>query len=155
MNSEFYYAWAAGIFDGEGHLGIQYVTLDKKEKTYYRAVLSVGNTDKKMIDRLQQMFGGSISERLDKRWDTRVFYSWRALTLDIEGILLKVLPYLVTKKEQARILIELRKRTVDGKPGCHAGMSDDEKNYRAVLCERVQTLNSGKAKEEANASTQA
>ena len=65
------------------------------------------NTSKKLIDWLQAKFGGNVYLSKKETEKTKAAYMWRILKKkDIEILLLAVLPYLVVKREQAKILLE-------------------------------------------------
>lgn len=101
--------WIAGILDGEG-----WFTINKDSRgDWYSIRVGVGNTDEKMIDVLYSLVGGGkhkLKQKQDKRFPKTKLkqqYSWY---LDgcgqVSSLLSVVYPYLVTKKERARLIIE-------------------------------------------------
>lgn len=105
-------AYLAGIIDGEGTIYIGRVTRKRKcgIKVHYQTVMQVSNTDKCLIEWLKEHFGGTMSQytpgQLPKNSRMHV-YSWK-ITHELENICNAILPYLVTKKKQAEIMIKMR-----------------------------------------------
>ncbi len=91
-------AWAAGVLDGEGciylvrggHLNI-----------------TVGNTNLDMVERLFKIFGYGRPKllRAPSRRRYRPFWVWHVSSKQAAEVLEAVLPYLVAKKEQARLAL--------------------------------------------------
>lgn len=126
--------YLAGIFDGEGCI---YANHNKKGNT----VMSIHlvNTNKPLIYWLQREFGGNVyfekgKEKVRNKW------AWRVKSKQIIKILSLMLPYLICKKEQAKLGIALRKSIELNKKGNQYGLID--KNYRVILCEKIRLLNS-------------
>jgi hypothetical protein len=93
----------AGIIDGEGTIGIYY----SKKQNIYRLKIYVVNTNKELITWIQDTFGGYVySRESNKGWKTR--YEWHCKDIS-DDILKKVFPYLIVKKQQAKIAIAFRK----------------------------------------------
>jgi len=105
MSDKAKFGYLAGILDGEGCLTIG--AGQKETCTNYNSIVVVQNTSKKLIDWLQAKFGGSVYLSKKETDKTKAAYMWRILKKkDIEILLLAVLPYLVVKREQAKILLE-------------------------------------------------
>ena len=104
MSDKAKYAYLAGIIDGEGCISIG---AGKKETCInYNALLLVQNTSKELIDWIQEHFGGQVYLSKKATEKTKTAWMWRfTKKKDIELILLAVLPYLVVKREQAKILL--------------------------------------------------
>lgn len=130
MPTELDTAYMAGIIDGEGSMGVYYVADhhydNRRGRRSYFNSLSVSNTDKRLIDHLKSIWGGSITTYANHgfkySWIHRI--SWQSRS-DLLNILNATLPYLVLKKEQAELMIqwcELRKRRKTHK----AGYTDEE-----------------------------
>lgn len=106
MDNEHNLAYLAGILDGEGHMS---VTVDRKNRRHFAAV-GVSNTSWQLMEWLHSNFGGNIIHRTNPAnkqfWRDR--YEWRIYTKAIDGLLPKVLPFLVVKAPQARLILDLR-----------------------------------------------
>ena len=93
-------AWAAGFIDGEGSF--------HGEKHGLR--LHAFNTHRKSVEKLQKLFGGPIkvktqNDETKKHWKT--CYVWSVSTLQARDAIKAMLPYFVTKAEQASIALQL------------------------------------------------
>lgn len=102
-------AWLAGILEGEGHIVLFYLN----NKTRIGANLGVTNSDARMIKRVSEIFSAmnityyytlkSPSKRNSKRFVLTItvagFTSCRRLSN-------AVMPYLVSKKDQAMTMVE-------------------------------------------------
>lgn len=98
--------WAAGIFDGEGSLTLAN-RLDSKGNVRGSVRLSVGATDRAMIDRLQALFGGPAWDGGPPRQEGwKRVWLWHVSGRAV-GIILKMIrPYVVVKGELADLAIE-------------------------------------------------
>jgi len=94
----------AGVFDGEGTCSIG--AGQKETCINYNAVMSVTNTDKRLIDWIQQTFGGWVTLAKRQVGNQKEAWMWRTTKKDhIEKLLLQILPYLIIKREQAKVLL--------------------------------------------------
>jgi hypothetical protein len=106
MKTETLKAWAAGAFDGEGS-----VLIEKRVGGFYQALVAVAGTEEKLADMFINNWGGSYHRNnptdqlcVDgsaKKIDRTVWFSRKEGIVFLEDIL----PYLVLKDGQARILI--------------------------------------------------
>lgn len=94
-------AYLAGIIDGEGS-----IQLVKNNKGSYTTRITVSNTDLRLIHWLMYSLGGSYYEQKKHNKNYKPTYHWVLSSKHTHNILLKVLPYLKLKKEQANILIK-------------------------------------------------
>src|ERR1700759_1740968 len=106
-------AYMAGIMDGEGtfYIGNYSKNLKNGDK-YFQSRLVISNTDKGLIDWIYEVFGGWTREYTPKQTpknSRKKVYCWMATTDNLLHICTEILPYLVAKKRQCEILIELRK----------------------------------------------
>jgi len=117
MSDKAMYGYVAGIIDGEGT-----ITIGRNEYTntktgkyrhgqayhgvHYASVISVKNTDERLMKWLKSRFGGEYytEKRTNETWKDS--YKWYHCAKDKESFLLSILPYLVIKREQAKILLE-------------------------------------------------
>lgn len=119
MSDKAKYSYLAGILDGEGCITIG---AGKKETCInYNAIILVQNTSKVLIDWLQSRFGGQVylSKKLTEK--TKAAWMWRITKKkEIELLLLAVLPYLIIKKEQAKVLLAFVRLGSDAMPELRA-----------------------------------
>jgi hypothetical protein len=119
--SETDWAYIAGIIDGEGAIWF---------RTDFKGIcLSIGNTDKPLMNWLRGKLGGKIYlPKITPRRKQGFMLSYS--TVPAYRILERALPYLITKKERATMLMEFAtKRLI---------MSTEEK---LVLLEKFKLLN--------------
>ena len=93
--SEIDLAYTAGIIDGGGCVCLSRV----KDKTIrYRLTVSVGNTDKRLVDWLKVTFRGySVLQSRTK--GNKDYYQWRLHSQKASAFLSLILPYLKLKKK--------------------------------------------------------
>lgn len=105
-------AYAAGIFDGEGSISIG---RSHRYKTF-TMLAQIINSDLRVIEWFKEKFGGYVwtRSRKGKKEHHYTIYTWAVSAragADFLGILL---PYLIIKREQAVIGIELQRLLVPG-----------------------------------------
>lgn len=105
-------AYMAGIMDGEGTFFIgNYSGNRKNGDKHFQTVIAVATTDKSLMDWLVNVFGGSFRAYTPKQMaknSRRQVYRWQATSNRLLHICQIILPYLVIKKRQAEIMIEIR-----------------------------------------------
>jgi len=106
-------AWTAGIIDGEGCIAIETLRgeLRRLYPPLYRTTIRVGNTDIRMLNKLKELWGGSIRpfhNRHPEKW--KQAYEWMITNKSAIPVLKAIMPYLVCKKEQAILALELQER---------------------------------------------
>ena len=105
-------AYMAGIMDGEGTFYIgNYSGNRKNGDKHYQTVIAICSTDKCLIDWLFEIFGGSTRQytpnQMAKNARKQV-YRWQATSNRLTHICKEILPYLVIKRRQCEIMIEIR-----------------------------------------------
>lgn len=101
------YGYLAAIIDGEGCLSIGAGRRQKWGVINYNSIVSVANTDIRLIKWLQENFGGNFFTAKQATPRNKIPYVWRLLKKkDIELLLLAIMPYLIIKKERAAILLD-------------------------------------------------
>lgn len=106
--------YMAGIIDGEGSICIEIQHPGKgKKQNYYNVRLVVCNTNKELIDWLFEKFEGNIGEC--KKYEQRKqCYHWTLCSQNAKDLLIECLPYMIVKKEQAKLLIDFMETKKDG-----------------------------------------
>jgi hypothetical protein len=92
-------AYAAGLVDGEGHIGLTHWG------SSFLPVLTVTNTDARCGEWLIAHFGGQVFRHDSATRSHRTKFNWRLNGKRATTVLEAVLPYLVLKCEQAEIAI--------------------------------------------------
>lgn len=98
--------YLAGIFDGEGCIGIKkYMPKGKNRTMCYYLYLYVGMQDKGVMSLIHDVLGGNLNEeRVPKR---RSMWRWNVTgKLHIAAILNMLLPHLRVKRSQAELALD-------------------------------------------------
>lgn len=131
-------AYLAGLIDGEGSIGF---VVKVKKGLHTTFVLEVTNTCPRMIAWLHEHVGGNSSYRhrndAEKRRNERDYRRWRLTGRAVDELLLQLMPFLVTKKAHAKVILAYA-NTI-GKSGYST--TPETKTRRAELRERLRTLN--------------
>jgi hypothetical protein len=139
-------AYMAGIIDGEGCFWIGKVAKNRSDgyvNGHYRGLLKIDNTNKKLIDWLNNVFNGSnsaISRATSSKKFTRDVYSWIATGDRLLDLCEQILPYLVLKQQHCRTMIKFRKSYV-GRIGS-TKVSEESLAIRKTCLEEIRQLNS-------------
>ena len=101
-------AWAAGIVDGEGCIALV-KGRHRRCKEYYALRVAVTNTDPRMLLQLRHTLGGAITKHgVIKVAGHKRVWRWSATGRIAAEMLQKMLPWLVTKRDQAELAISFR-----------------------------------------------
>ena len=113
-------AYLAGVVDSDGYIG---VTKGKPnpgntKNPQYSLTVNVTNTSKAMMDWLVQNFGGRVYERktpTNANW--KQCYNWVVMFQNAREVLEMIEPFLVVKREQALVGIELMRDWITNNRG--------------------------------------
>ena len=146
--------YAAGFFDGEGNLRIEYSD-SKRQRHWARLAIAIGQNDPTPLLLLQERWGGQVKQRLTALG--RLTYTWRIQTRQAELFLHDIQPFLIVKAEASAIALELRMGAtgvsdMGGSTNGRRGLSEQEGQRRRELKERlhVVTMRRGRREEEAS-----
>lgn len=101
--------YIAGLFDGEGSIGIYY--RQKTKDRFHLRTQFTNNKDKntqKLMTWLMDKFGGNLSEQITLSGNIK--YNWQLNSDKAVYFLQKIKPYLIFKKDQAIIAINWQKQ---------------------------------------------
>lgn len=111
MATEVELAWLAGLFDGEGCVSISKSTKKRvggTETICHNLVISITNNDEKAMTRIMEITGeGKTYFRDNGQWGK--IWQWQTSALIAVRILDRMMPYLVVKKRESEIGLELAK----------------------------------------------
>lgn len=110
-------AYMAGLLDGEGCIEIakQLRPLQKYgTKVYYYIRVRIGNTVPSLIKFCNKRFGGKIWSGYKKN-STVKFYNWTIFSNQAVELLKLILPYLISKREEALLALEFQKTQYMGR----------------------------------------
>ena len=146
MPTEIDYARLAAYIDGEGHIGI---CTKKNRKAPYAFSLSIGNTDKRLMEWLSGTFGGlPIRDKSTIR--KKKYWLWFIGGEAAATLLENCLPYFIMKRDQAEIAIEfhalMRKQIAERKASTRkygkSFLTEEMIGKRQDLAERLHLVRS-------------
>jgi hypothetical protein len=135
-------SYLAGIVDGEGTIRINAQRLSKKPhwNIRYAPSISIGMTNKEIIELFVKVFGSKLREECVP--NRKKMFRWGTSgTIRVLNIVKKLYPYLIVKKEQARLLIEFCENKQTNGFRRNEYLPDSELQRRKELYEKVKKLN--------------
>ena len=137
------YAYLAGIIDGEGTIRIEKANRIKTNWVpRYSAAICAVNTNQEVIELLRQTFTPQCNMRkVEVLQSRKPCYRWGTSGSQItQGILEKLLPFLVIKRSQAELVLEFcrKKKSFANFKG---GVSKEELLWREEFYQKVKKLN--------------
>ena len=103
--SKLHSAYLAGAFDGEGSIYIIKVKQSRSNAFYYRATVTFSNTYKSLVISFKSLFSGCWRKRKPHNGVLPMFQLDIQDNCSKEHALLYMLPYLITKREQAKVAL--------------------------------------------------
>jgi hypothetical protein len=98
-------AYAAGFFDGEGHIRIQ----KHSRRGSYMLNISAVQATEKPLPVFVELFGGSLHRRvISYRGTVRPLYTWQTSSKAAEDALREMQPYLIAKADEVVLALEFR-----------------------------------------------
>jgi hypothetical protein len=135
-------AYAAGLFDGEGHVIIYKDTNRKIGKSpVYILIVGVTNTIKEIIDFFYDNWGACrqirVRTMINPKWKTA--YEWTIQARMAMGFLKDIYPYLIGKKKKVRLAIEFQEgmERIKNKKGQFKVISKKEIKRREKLWKKL------------------
>lgn len=135
--------YVAGIVDGEGcitiHVNRSHAARFANQQPRIVMQVLVSNCFKPLIDQLHRQFGGHVAKHRDN-YNPRARDNWRWGVSEQAAcrFVSRILPYLVVKRRQAELLIELGR--LKAKNGQHR-LTNKQVSERMSLAERCSELN--------------
>lgn len=111
-NEESKWAWVAGVIEGEGCLNITY---DRSK--YLNSQFVIVNNSRGLLQEVQRIVGGKIYKRKDyegRNW-ARAHLLFVLKNKQKLAVLPEIIPFLVTKKRQAKLMIEFLNLRANGR----------------------------------------
>ena len=127
--------WAAGFFDGDGS-----VSIFRQSAGYLHLKISVAQVKKEPVEILYVLFGGGL--RLHRREPSSRYqptWNWYATGAKALRALKQMVPWMVGKREQARLAIEFQENMRHRGPESY---DKEEQARRSRYRERIRALNS-------------
>jgi len=141
FKKKIFLAYMAGLLDGEGSLFcLKFKGKSRENWNFsYRPVMTINNTHYGVLEFIQKRCGGEI-EKTDTR-GRKDMYRLKWVGRNILPILSKLQPYLIIKKEQAKIMIGLLMNIIRNDNGGGKKLSIENLNYRTMAKEKLSLLN--------------
>lgn len=101
--------YAAGLFDGEGYIRVSIWKKPNSIHTRYQIFGGINMCHRPVIEALHEKFGGNMPDpgrRISSRH--RPLWTWNISSQIAADFLRKVLPYLIVKREEAELALELQ-----------------------------------------------
>ena len=136
-------SYLAGFIDGEAWIGVT----KKHKNCEYILSIAVANTNKDVLKCFKKYFEGSIVKQ-HRRKKYKIMYTWKIQARKAEYFLKEIFPYLIVKKEQAKLGLKLRDLMNSGQILSH-GLSKNKDKNKAILEKRdsiywkIRKLNGG------------
>jgi hypothetical protein len=93
--------------DGEGTItATAQPASDRRFSPAYRVRVSIANTNEEVLQRLQERWGGTRAPLVRKKGHKQV-WRWEVGALQVESFLVQLLPYLIIKRTQAELTLQL------------------------------------------------
>lgn len=131
--------YIAGFFDGEGTICItKSRNYRKLTSSCYRLAVEICQKDTTFLKYLQSIYGGKVYKKLNKG---SIFHQYRVHKReDVRFFLEDISPFLIFKKEQAKLAINFLE-TIRDDDGKRIPMSDQHYKLRENLREQMKLLN--------------
>lgn len=101
-------AWAAGLFDGEGTIGVYRHTWTKGGRDVWALTMSISSACRSALEEVRAIIGeGSISKRKHSA-SAKTHWVWTVHSMGVERVMHLLLPYLRIKREQVLTAKEFR-----------------------------------------------
>lgn len=139
-------AYLAGMIDGEGALSVTKSHASRKRTSRlgycFRPVLHVASTHSVVLSTLQKWTGlGKVGKFDDARPNRKARYQWMAWSNQAAQIVRAVQPFLIIKKEKAKVFLRFVKVTTQSKSPGRRGLSANCWKLQHQLFDEMRTLN--------------
>lgn len=134
----------AGLIVGEGWIGMtKAMPKGRSISPIYAVVMTITNTNTKLISWLIENFGGNFYSMKNQTDKHKEGYTWKISNNQLCPILKQVLPYLIIKDEQAKIVMAyLEHKLIDPATfGRGNRLSMNELDYRESVHIALKKLN--------------
>ena len=110
MSKNNWASYLAGFIDGEGNIGIDKYNKNDKPYLNYGIKVAISNTNLALLERIKSQFGGYISTLKQKKPNHQICFQFCVRHRKAYSLLGFVFPYLIIKKELAKVAMRMSKR---------------------------------------------
>lgn len=141
-------AWLAGLIDGEGCISLTRRSPQNRARSVnydYRLILKVTMCDLATIKRCREITGvGTIHTQAVQKKHYSKSYIWFCSTWDAELVIEALLPWFVTKKEEAEVALAFLRLPMAKRGGAKGSspMSEELLQKREEYWQRLRSLKS-------------
>ena len=107
-------AYAAGIVDGEGYVGIKRASHKNRYTKGYHARIQVRMCERGPLDLLARLFGGSVRHERPQCLMHRELFAWEISNAKAESAIRRLMPFLLIKHRPAKRVLVLRRLMLRG-----------------------------------------
>ncbi|KKN73612.1 hypothetical protein LCGC14_0399280 [marine sediment metagenome] len=141
--------YVAGLFDGEGCIVVALQKPTPKnqlQSTIHWLQVAIAMSHQPTMEWLKGCFGGCIvtDKKGKSRGDRRPHYSWRVQGNQAKDFLLKIIPFLRYKKEQALLAIDFQTKKQEQKGKPYVKLPDIIVQEREEYRNRLRRMTNGK-----------
>jgi hypothetical protein len=127
--------------DGEGTItATAQPASDRRFSPAYRVRVSIANTNEEVLQRLQERWGGTRAPLVRKKGHKQV-WRWEVGALQVESFLVQLLPYLIIKRTQAELALQLLETRTVTAPGRGRKLPVEVVEKRAKIVSKIRLLN--------------
>lgn len=137
---DWFIPYVAGLLDGEGCITISKTPLYRNHLANYKLEVIIVNNCFEPLELCQKQFRGSLYAR-KQLLNRHTHFVWRLVADSAYKFLKIVSPYLIIKKEQAKLGMEFRKARTNCVPARGRHLSSEELNLRGAYYQRMKQLN--------------
>ena len=134
----------AGLVMGEGWIGMKKAKpCNRSISPIYSVAMTITNTNTKIISWLIENFGGNFTVNNHVSEKHKQAYCWQIQNRKLYPLLTEILPYLIIKDEQAKVVLNyLEHKLIDPATfGRGNKLSKGEVNYRETVYLSLRKLN--------------
>jgi hypothetical protein len=132
-------AYLAGVIDGEGCITAGLWA--HRRWTTVKTRVMVANTDERLMAWMTERFGGHVSVRENGPAHWKLSRQWEATGAAARKVLETALPFLVLKRAQALIVLELMDLVMPASAGRKNGLPQAVRERRLTLVSNIHELN--------------
>lgn len=131
-------AYFAGIMDGEGCVTI--ARAKKGKWSYYTLFLSMACTDPSLMIWIIEKFGGRVAPRTKCKTNRKDVWVWRVASREAEAVLRQIEPFMVVKRDQARLALAFRDSYSWGRPNVQNHLPIDIAKFRNECFDQIKHM---------------
>lgn len=133
----------AGLFDGEGYLNIRPKQTELKN---FQARMGISMTNKKVIQAIQETYGGNLRVQKPRKENYLEQYVWDIYGKKAKNIIENIFPFLIVKKDVASLFIQFINlpklcNLGRGKGSCNCCNCEFVRQQRSLISNNILYLN--------------